>query len=538
MALEVYYQSSGGGTAYTNIGTAVRWGELALTEAAELGEAAISSVKVDDPNGTGQYLGLRRLYVLETAAGTASQMMWRGYVTDQSVTRGDVEPWGSARVWTLSLVDDNAGLGYRVFTGTAANRSAESGSARLAWALTEGSGYIANDGLVSFPGTSIQMDATDYRGQYLTSVLADVANASGYEYFAQYNGSTGNVQLFFADATTSTAYASTLKISNVGTAIDGMAVLAPDYGATLTRDPSRIAGGVYLPYAGGTYYGTASATITEYGWRDQIAPTSSVRTAAGASAVATRLLGTMNEQEERVSCRVWVPKAQVNDIRAGHRIEAQFTHFPGWTDYRWCRVVRRTVSNFDTSTGLYELTLELVPQSATYTGDAYLGFLTVTSSGSPSYQPVYDNLGDDPQAGWFERPTVSSIFTPRTDAISGKYNGFSVARDIVVRIKAKARGVWVADGDQYLNLVLSRNGEPLQTASESGTGGLRFLQFSPSMDIRNQLLRAGDIIEITGNGSVTNPGWANGFGSVNDYVFEVGRGTFTWNSGNTTWTGP
>ena len=48
-------------------------------------------------------------------------------------------------------------------------------------------------------------------------------------------------------------------------------------------------------------------------------------------------------------------------IKAGHRIQAKFSHLPGMTNYRWCRILARTVKQDETTAELYNVDLELDP---------------------------------------------------------------------------------------------------------------------------------------------------------------------------------
>lgn len=358
----------------TDLGSVVPWGSISgLVTMAAAGEVGISTIYIDDPNGSLDIKGLHRFRMVESEAST--DPVWNGYINEQAVGRmGAVEEFSggtAARSWELTLSDDNAILGFRVVWDTDGNRSAESGSARLAWLIsTNYLGDVVDDGYVTYPSGTALMDATDYRGQYGRDVLADIAlQNGGVNYFAQYDlstsGTSQSIGLWFGDSNTSTAFTSTLSISNALGSADGTAIFYPSVDTVLRRDPSRIAAGVFLPYNGGSLYTYDYATSYEFAFRDQVAPTATITSQAQATALADQFLATFDEQDERISTRIWVPPANLYDVRAGHRLQATFTHLPGYETPRWMRVTQKSISNFDTSMGLYEIGLELSPQTQT-----------------------------------------------------------------------------------------------------------------------------------------------------------------------------
>ena len=140
--------------------------------------------------------------------------------------------------------------------------------------------------------------------------------------------------------------------------------------AYLTRSAERIAYGVYLAYANGSVYVRNDTTGAQFAKVDQSAPMSNVKHASRARRVATHFLNDNDEEDDRINCSIKVPVAQVNDIRAGHRLEVKFSHLPGYEDFVWCRVMRRTVIQDEegggyvgatNTTAFYRLALELSP---------------------------------------------------------------------------------------------------------------------------------------------------------------------------------
>jgi len=369
--------------------------EKGFAARAALGEAEVIGVIVDDPDGAYDFKTLHRWYMVEDET-PGDQLVWNGYVGDQVISRGAdsgiVFPHGAGRRWELELVQENTILGFRVVTGSDGKRPAETASARLTWLL--GSSYLStvhDHGLVDWSGlANFAMDAVDYRGQSAADVLRDISLITGYNHYARYRDVSSDIEIAFYEPNVSALDSVTLRISNDSADLsptgdyDSTLVYAPTLDVRLRRMGSRVAAGVYVPGNGVSSYGYDLATSYEFGFRDMAAPTATVNTQATADALRGRLLAQHSEQDERIeNLRIRVSAANLNAVRHGQAIQAKFTHGPGWTSYRWARVVSRTFGRPEGETqAFYDVDLELSSQGPSV---AHILYAYVVSQGS---QPI------------------------------------------------------------------------------------------------------------------------------------------------------
>lgn len=355
MTLFFYYDGS-------DVGNRVRLGSgFSLTEAAESGLLAMSRVRVDDPAANLTIVGHRSFRVIETAC--SFQTMYRGYFADRNIKRADSLKTGSSRIWDGTVYDLNGALQFEIIRGAGAKRPQETDTARLAWALgTSFLGPISSDSSNVF-GAGVTLDPEDYRGQTLADVLADCAQVSGYNYFVAWDETLNAPVLHYYDPTRA-HFSSTLKISNVAADVNGSTVFAPDANATLGRDPSRVYSGVYYQYGDREFaaeYVTNATVLSNIGHKRETAHLDpSISRAARATAKGTQFLAEAETELDTITCTLYkVPPSAVNLLRAGHRVEVKFSHFPGYTSYTWVRVQRRTVSQDGENAGYYALELQL-----------------------------------------------------------------------------------------------------------------------------------------------------------------------------------
>ena len=343
----------------------VRLGTFAVAQSAEIGEAATSGVEIDDPTGSLNFVGYRAFMASETSAPSNNQLIASSIILDRHVTRGPFIT-GAGRRWRIDLADANWIFGLNVQVMADANRPAETAGDRLRWLLGAGRFYLHDDGHVVYPTNA--MDACDYRGQNGKDVIADIALACGYNYWAQVNEALQHTELFFFDAD-AYYYTSTLQISNDPADVDGTTTFYPARDADMGRSPTRIAYGIYLPYANGSVYVRNDQVGQQYHYVDQVAPMANVKTRAKALAIANRMLSKANEEDDRINCAIKVPAASVNTLRHGHALRVKFLHLPGWEDWRWARVLRRSVLQEEAEgEAAYRLELELTPIAATASG--------------------------------------------------------------------------------------------------------------------------------------------------------------------------
>jgi len=333
---------------------------------AEEGSVAMSTIVIDDPNGTLDVPGLKEIYGQETEA--ALPTFFRGIIADRGVSRGETDKsyrTTTARQWEVQVADQNERLARRVLLGVDANRPAETDVARIQYVMA--SPEMSTVGITSstYVSTSgpIAMDAADYRGQTVLSLIDDCAQASGKNYWVMRRDDLGPTTFgLWYDFAGSTAYVSTIAISNVITDVDGATTFAASFDTKLTRDPSRVYSGVWMPFSGGAVYQQQASTSSNFHARDTTSYSANVKTVAKANARAIRYLTDIDTEEDRITTAIVVPNAQVNDLREGHLVYGTFSHLPGYETPTAMRVLNRTVTQV--SEQYYRLDLELSPGAA------------------------------------------------------------------------------------------------------------------------------------------------------------------------------
>lgn len=375
MALRYYYANTA--TTVLDITARCRLYRTSVKSSAEEGESSLSTLIIDDPDGDLVILPFRRIYIKETTAPVGSQVVYNGYVSNRDIRRGPYRV-GAGREWVVQLSDPNWLIGLRIVVGSDGNRPAEDDYTRIRWLLTTTEANTFNGSLtyVSSTATRISMDAVDYRGQSVTSILDDCAQASGKNWWVVYFESLGQYGLWY-DFADSTVYSSTLWLSNTLTDIDSATSFPiSEENTTLERSPSRLVSGVYLPYDGGWVYRQDTAVGAQYIYRDVAAPSVNVKTETKAVARALRYLGDNDTEEDVIRTEVVLPAASVNGIMHGMRVQLKASHLPDYETVRWLRVLNRTVT--ETSEEHLTVALELSPVAVApeieqyYTSDSSL----------------------------------------------------------------------------------------------------------------------------------------------------------------------
>jgi nucleoid-associated protein YgaU len=357
-----------------DLGTqAVRLGSIdGLSEKAYMGEADSSRISIDDPdadvgNSGDAILGLKTFVMREGAAPAGNKRVFTGYIGARDYYSDLSLDTGAARRIDIELTDLNAALAFEIPHTDDANRPAETVGERITWLLASTELDAVDNGFVVYPDDPI--DPTDYRGQYAKNVLSECAMVVGFNFFLYYDEAATQISLWFQDSNTSTDYSTDARLSNVLSECDSFPVEGE--GATKTwavgkarlrRDPSKVSSAVYQTYEGGFLYVERPATVATYALRETVSSNSNVKTQALAQVEANRMLTENATEDDVISVPVQVPAANVNDIRAGQRIEAHFRQLPGYgDDFHWFRVVKRNVKQQQMTPELYVIDLELSP---------------------------------------------------------------------------------------------------------------------------------------------------------------------------------
>lgn len=333
-----------------------------LTSRAD-GTYATGSIIVDDPAGAYSFLDLQLFTVTESAC--SQPRLFTGYTINTTVSRGDYTT-GAGRRWHFDVADLNFLLHLRVLRGSTAKRPAETASQRVTWLLSSIglAGLVYDNGLV-FANPS-NVGESDYRGQYADSVLQDVCVASGGinpAFFVYWDPSAAQASLFY-NRPTAAVNDSTLRISNVASDASSVTV-APHMDSDVTVAGDDIYDGVQFEYTTGKLYRQLASTFATYGiHRDAVFTTDRISSPVTASAHADIFLVNHSGAVETITLTVQLTAAQVNLIEAGMRIQARFSHLPGYTSFTWLRISGRTVLPTPGDTiDLYDVQLELSNRS-------------------------------------------------------------------------------------------------------------------------------------------------------------------------------
>lgn len=367
MSLEVRYEAGVSAT-YEDITDRVRVGSLDVTQNAEEGSVAMSTITIDDPDGDYEIKGYRRIAIYETEGEEdVSQLTYNGFIVDRKIIRGPYRT-GAGRQWVCTVVDTNCLLEFRLMTGEDADRPAETTAERLDWLLGESEmDRIPNHDYVNLTDGIVAMDAADYRGQRAVDVINDIAQASGMNYFAFCTDETaapipaapGKTTMWY-DFADSAEYVSTLSLSNdlADVLADPGVCFEISMDTELIRDPARVYSGAYVRYDGGEEYEEDTDISNEFTRRDAVVPAENVKSSAKATARALRYLADMDTEEDRITTAVLLPAAKVNLIREGMSIPFKATHFPEeYRVFRLQRVLQRKVKQLTEEFYLVTLTL-------------------------------------------------------------------------------------------------------------------------------------------------------------------------------------
>ena len=304
----------------------------ALTECAMRGMVGASQITMDDTAGSYTPPAQKAVTVVESSASPTR--MFSGYVAERRMGRGTLRP--GERQWTVTLEDLNVLLDDRIIT-TGGNRDAESDVDRILWLISDTSMTGVSTGHIPNTNT-VNMDAIDYRGKRPRDVLEDCAQKSGKNFFVYYHSSG---PLLFYDLDTGTNLSSTSKISDVASDVNGTTVFAAvDPGVVL--DPARVYSKVRLRYKGGSASVSNATTASTYRTREVYKRYKRIKSAARATEQAQKWLDHAANEKTTVECGFVCDAANVNDIRAGHRVQIKLTRL-GINSFTYYRVTQRTV---------------------------------------------------------------------------------------------------------------------------------------------------------------------------------------------------
>jgi hypothetical protein len=490
----------------------VRLYEFETTMQAEEGSHGSSMVPVDDPLAELTIGGHRLFFSMETSATGSNQVTYVGYTADREVHRGPYQV-DAGRVWDVNLVDVNTVLSRRILTGSSAHRPAETDVARMQWLFGTEEADIIDNVTEFFDATGgVAMDAVDYRGQRVEDVATDCGNASGKNWFVTNVGTfAGNFYLWYGFAD-SELYTSPIRLSNYLPDLDNALTFAISDDTKLNRDPSRVYSGVYLPYDAGAnaaVYVQSATTANTFALkgRDVQMDGRNVKSAAKATARATRYLTDLDTEEDRITTSYQVAAAQVNFLREGMRVQFRAVHLPGYEDFVWLRVLKRTVKQDSELT--YWVTVELSAGEGAAPvvpgGDAPFAILWEPHNGGgggihPSVRWL--GSGDSPPSGVAVTPK-QGLVDYVTDAIlpPNIYAGFEMLGTGTVDVEVSLDAAAGVNGTVSNTLSILLDGVDVGNDMYSEDGGLRYMNSSLSVTVSGIAVTTGQILTARMNSS-------------------------------------
>ena len=478
---------------------------LDVTEQAEEGSVGTSQLIVSDPQGALDFPPLTRIWATETEISASSNThVFDAYIADRNIHRGASELTGSARIWEVSIVDENSILTRRVLSSASADRPAETDVARVTWLANEADGQLLIDSVEFLFGAGpVNMDAADYRGQTGQDVLADCAEQSGKNYWAYQKEDVGTG--IWYSSMDHTAHQSMVRLSNVLADIDNNTTFAIGDGdaTVLWRDPSRLLSGIYGQFANGATYVRNQSMFARIGMRDAPMSWPNVKTATTAEARANRMLADLDTEMDRITTTVYLPAAKVNWIKAGMRIQFKASHLPGYEDFVWLRVLK--CSTAQVSEQFYLKTLELSsndipaePIPNTFPASAILYHPKNFGGGGIMPDIRWEGTGDAPPAGCVGIPLQGSLEYV-TDGVGGAgapYRGLKALGSGSLTITFKADDIAAVVNSVTCTASIVVNGAAVATDIHTTNGGAFPYGHSNSWDFQTTVsVSTNDIIE-------------------------------------------
>jgi len=483
MAFRYWYRDNDGVITEFTDRVDVKEHPLEVTIHADEGSVGMSTITIDDPDGDFLIRNHRKIFVTTTVGETSTnRTVFVGY--SQSIRTVRMEPWSSrARRIIVDVADLNTVLARRIMTGKDTSRPAETDVARVQWLEATNEGSLIDSTTLIQTADPVNMDdAPDaYLGQEFINVLSDCANQAGKNYYltnidtADSNTGDYNVFHLWYGADSGTAYASSIKLTNVAADVgtDVWMVFADN---EIERAGERVHSGGYLAYQGSYAYVQRQSTAQSFAQIDRAINGENVRTKAKAIARINRELTDHAVEEERITAKVRIDESRVNALREGHRVQVKLSHSDNQTDWTWCRVLRRTITEIP-GTGKVDVTYVLsAPAEAAAAATVY-GILR--QSKGPFENTVYWSFpGDSPHAGYPLQPTTG-LLEPGSDPdppnATWPYTGWKVTGTgtVDVTLFLTATGVLIDNINYTITWAITLNGTIVASEVTNAQGFLK-----------------------------------------------------------------
>lgn len=384
-----------GGTPVDPEAILLNGGLQGLTTAAD-GSVASGTAVIDDPFGAYDFVEWSQFVAEESDC--ALSRSFTGYVYGITTARGPYKS-GAGRIHTMTIADLNALLHMQPLAAGASNRPRESGSARLAWLMTQPgmAGIVFDNGLIT-PNAAM-FAADDLRDQFPDEVLQSicVAGLGSRIFYLTWDESAAageEVTLFYSEPE-SVLMSSSLAVSNLLSSIDGSVTFEPYLDSELERQGEEIYCGVrtlWGPAENRLFTHSATTHAAYFASSDppglhriailNLPRVGELSTAQHHSDV---FLNVHSGALKTLTYTLRLPSDKVNLVNAGMLLSSELTHLMGFETGATPRINERTLSLTPDTNKFYDLVLKLSLNGAPIVGGG---------GGVPTpYQPVC-NVGN------------------------------------------------------------------------------------------------------------------------------------------------
>jgi hypothetical protein len=317
MTLKVEIAATKAASSWTDITSLVERTSFRLGGRAFNGESASCGFDLDDDAAARNLPPHRVVRVTEDATASPTILMW-GRVESDSSSRG-TRFSDDARKFDVSLSDRNADV--RGIVVRAWSRPAETAAARLQALVADyldGSWRASTNLTDALVTTGSPMTASmakkRYHGVAAVDIIDEIQQASGCLWFVTADGQV------FARAETSTAYASTISITDDGTD-DQATVFAPIFeGEAGTREKSEVLSGGVAGYGSSGLATERRTSIEDAGDRWEDVLSTNATTSSGAATELAQQLDLRQLEDATYRCAIDLRADQVDLIAYGQMV--------------------------------------------------------------------------------------------------------------------------------------------------------------------------------------------------------------------------
>lgn len=325
-----------------------------------------ASIRIDDPGGDYD-IEAWHVFTVDDDADADRPRLFTGWISGRVIHRGDYGA-GASRVWDCTIFDLNTAAQLEVLRSSAASvRPAETDVERVQAMLAShamgGTPVVDNGRLAT--DHPLPLGATNFVTQLPGEVLVSCAGQTNNNVYLYWDQDEEQISIHYD--TVGEGPAAQISVSNVPGDYDHVDVFPPYRDASLDKDPTGMATGVLLGYAGGFVYGQNSGLIDDLSptplspvnfLRDFVQRSDRIGKLTSANAQLARQLEIHGQENGTVKFTVRVPASKHGAIQPGDVIDVRFSHLPGYETATPVSVIRRMVRLAPDRNDTYEIDLE------------------------------------------------------------------------------------------------------------------------------------------------------------------------------------